>query len=915
MLLPMLERVYLGWDRPFLTRAADWLLEQRDALAGLCVVVPTSQAGRRLCEAMAERAGALLSPSITTPGSLLKTSDPVVATDWMERVAWMEVLEHVEDWTAYQDLFPEAPGTKGEWESGLARELLNLRRDLQENGLTLAAAARVLGSSVEAGRWDALARLENLMEATLHSWNLKSRSRVLAKGVPLPTDITGIVLAGVTEMPPLLEKALLAWNGPVTVLIGASESESAWFSPVGRPLEIWSGRTMPWPQGDWGLVTLVADLRQEATEALRLVSERGTPSNEVALGSTDAEAGSELARTFTRAGWPTFHPAALPLTTGLARWLTLWSAWLTDPLLATASDLFALQETDSLTGIGRAHYAESLSRLRNGWLVTRPDDLRHRMAGADFRTDARRKSAESLLRAIESLERWRAEMMTGGFPTAMEHLLSVLGNSGGENADQAATMMDWLDGAAPLMKRVKRGATFWLDLMLEDIPSPTPQPPDGRVIDVQGWLELFFEPGRHLVLCGMNEGKVPARKIDGPWLGETAGKQLGLTVNSDRAARDAFLYHSMVEARRETGHVDVICTKTAPGGEALLPSRILLASEREDLPERVRFLFRSIEPPEAGLRWHADWKWQPRKVDLPDHFAVTALADYLACPFRFYLKRALRMQSPEPGRLEWNARDFGNIAHDVLEHWGSDTEARDFSKTEAIHKWLSAELDRIVTAQFGKRVPLAVRIQTEALRQRFAWLARIQACSRAEGWEVIEVEHQFEIPIGNTLLSAKIDRIDRHRDDGRLRVLDYKTGKLASVDSAHRTRIIASTVMPEHLGEDSPAIYTGESKGKTVDFRWTNLQLPLYAEAVRRRDGVVPALCYFRLGNTEADILIQEWTDFSSTDLGAAMACAEWIIAQIKALVFWPPAEKTDYDDFSILCGGRSMHEVFSPVP
>ena len=919
MLAAMVERVFLGWDRPFLTRAADWLLEQRSTLPGMCVVVPTSQAGRRLHEAMAERAGALLSPSIRTPGSLLKTPDPTVATDWVEQVAWMEVLENVEDWSAYQDLFPEPPAAKGEWAGGLAQEMLGLRRELQENGLTLAAAARVLGSSVEAGRWDALARLEKLMETTLHSWKFKSRSRLLANGIRLPDDISGIVLAGVTEFPPLLEKALLAWNGPVTVLIGAPESESAHFSPVGRPLETWSSRTMPWPELPWGSVTLVADLRQEATEALRVVAERNTPSNE-ALGSTDAESGGEIARTFTRAGWPAFHPAALPLTTGLTRWLTLWSAWLTAPLLSTAADLFALPETEQLTGGGRAFHAEQLSRLRNDWLVFRPDDLRHRMAGATFRTDPQRQAAESVLKAIESLEHWRTEMLTGDFLKVMADLLSVLGNTGGEDSDQSASIMNWLDDAAPLMKRLKRGAKFWLDLMLEDIPHPALLPPDGRVIDVQGWLELFFEPGTHLVLCGMNEGKVPARKTDGPWLGEAAGKLLGLTVNSDRAARDAFLYQSMVEARRETGRVDVICAKSGPGGEALQPSRILLASERDDLPARVQFLFGSVEPPEAGLRWHADWKWQPRKVELPDHYAVTVMKDYLACPFRFYLKHALRMQSPEPGRLEWNPRDFGNIAHDVLERWGSDTEARDYSKTEAIHAWLSADLDRIVTTQFGKRVPLSVRIQSEALRQRFAWFARIQACSRAEGWEVVEVEHRFEIPIGDTPLRAKIDRIDRHRDDGRLRVLDYKTGKLKktgslpSVEAEHRTKIIASTVMPEHLGADSPAVYAGQIKGKPAEFRWTNLQLPLYAEAVRRRDGVIPSLCYFTLGNTESEILIQEWADFSSTDLDAAMSCAEWIVAQIKAQVFWPPAEKTDYDDFSILCGGRSIAEVSSPV-
>ena len=433
------------------------------------------------------------------------------------------------------------------------------------------------------------------------------------------------------------------------------------------------------------------------------------------------------------------------------------------------------------------------------------------------------------------------------------------------------------------------------------------------MIDVQGWLELLFEPGRHLVLCGMNEGKVPARKTGDPWLGEAAAVQLGLLTNAHRAARDAFLYRSMLESRHLGGRVDVICAKSGAGGEALLPSRLLLAAAREDLPERVTFLFQGVEPPEAGLRWHADWKWQARAVEVPARLSATSFAAYLACPFRFYLKHAVRMQTPEPERVEWNARDFGTVAHDVLERWGRDTEARDFSKTEAIHDWLSNELDRIVAEWFGDRPPLSVRVQAEALRQRFSWLARTQACSRAEGWEIAEVEHKFEIQYGEAIVVAKIDRIDRHRETGVLRVIDYKTGKVDGVEKAHRRKLRAGTVSPAHLPADCPAFYEGIEKGKAADFQWTNLQLPLYAIAVKARDKIIPTPCYFTLGSTAADVEIHEWADFSPADLDAANNCAEWIAGQILTGNFWPPAEKVRYDDFAILTAGRTLEEVIDP--
>jgi len=913
MLPRMVERVCLGWDRPFLLRAVEWLLARRDELPRMLVVVPTAQGGRRLREALAERAGALLTPRIMTPGAFLQTPEPDVAADWIEHVAWVETLEKVTAWDAYQELFPQAPEPGGAWTAGLAREMVKLRHALQENGLTMAAAAKRLAHSVEAGRWEALTRLENLMEQQLRAWGMRSRSRVLAEGVTIPENISGIVLAGIAEMPPLVERAWLAWPGPVTALIGAPPEEAHTFSPIGRPLPCWAERIMPWPDGATGSVRLAADTRQQATEAMRAVTMAQSPSDEVALGTADAETGDELARTFTRHGWPAFHPAAVPVTTGLARWFHVWSAWLADPKLAVMADLLALPETAALITGRRVDLADRLSRLRNEWMAIRPADLRHRIATTTFRSQSDRESAEYVLHAATMLEKRRAEFLTGGFPETMAFLIDHLSETCHDITDESAAMRAWLATAAGLMRQVRRGPRFWLDLLLAQIPSPGPQPPPGRVIDVSGWLELFFEPGRHLVLCGMNDGQVPAGNTGDPWLGEAAATLLNLPVNAGRTARDAFLYQAMLEARRHDGRVDVICAKSGSGGESLLPSRLLLAADRADLPSRVKFLFRGIEPPDAGMRWQADWQWHARTTDAPARINATSLATWLDCPYRYYLKHGLGMQSPEPDRVEWNARDFGIVAHLVMEQWGQDPTAIALTEHEPLHAWLAAALDRIVENQFGARPPLAVRVQTEVLRQRLAWLARVQAKWRADGWETIAVEQKIEIPVGLATVVSKIDRIDRHRDHGTLRIIDYKTGKAKDVDKAHRRKITAATMLPAHLANDSPAVYASQENGKPAAFLWCNLQLPLYAVALQQHEEVIPVPCYFNLGATETDVAILEWSEFSATDLTAARSCTEWIVSQIAARVFWPPAEKSAHDDFAILSAGRPLTEMCAP--
>ena len=908
-----MPRVFLGWDEPFLKPAVAWLLERRHEFPGMLILVPTTQSGRRLRESLAEAGGAILAPKVATPGSLLHPDSPGVAPDWLEQVAWAEILEAINDWAPYAALFPDKPGEGSGWASSLAAEMVRLRRSLQENGLTLQTAAWTLNESPEGERWQALAQLENLAEARLSLWKWKSRSRSLAEGLRLPA-VTQIVLAGVPEMPPLLERVLADWKGEVITLIGAPESRAEDFSSIGRPIpDVWNALSLPWPEGREGSVTLAADPRQQAVEALNAVSRGGRPSDEIALGSADPESGSELQRVFTRNGWTAFHPAATEVSTGLARWFAVWRGWLAEPKLTILADLLALPETSILVGGKRAQKAKSLASLRDQWMSISIADLKRQIPEAKFRREWEQEAATELLDAATRLETLRNTLLGGDFITNLKRLLDSLSRTGETAKEHAFIMSAWLDEAAPLIARLDRSATYWIDLMVAGLPSPTPAPPAGRVIDVQGWLELFHEPGQHLVLCGLNEGHVPARGGGEPWLSENIRKRLGLTTDEQRSARDAFLFQAMIEARRKNGRVDLLCGKSGSGGEALLPSRFLLAAETKLLPARVRTLFREIEPPEAGLRWEADWKWQPRPLPPPASLHVTSLRDYLKCPFRYYLKHVVRMQQPDPERTEWGARDFGNIAHDILETWGRDPEAREFSKTEALAAYFSDQLNRRVAEQFGKQIPLSIRIQTESLRSRLSWLALKQACERAAGWRVERVEQPVTLTIAGIPVNAKIDRIDRHAD-GHLRVIDYKTGRVSTVEREHRQRITASSNPPAHLDPEGPAFYDGEEKGKSARFLWSNLQLPLYAAAILESDGVMPIPGYFTIGSTEAEVELHEWTDFSPEDLDAASRCAEWIAGQISQSVFWPPAEKVTYDDYSILGAGRDLRELIHPL-
>jgi ATP-dependent helicase/nuclease subunit B len=899
----MPERIFLGYDAPLLPLLVERLLCDREVLAESLVIVPTGQSGRILRESLAAAATSILAPAVTTPGALLHIDDVSVAPPWIEKIAWTEALTSIPAgaWENYADLFPVSPETgdgNPDWAVSLAAEITALRATLQEHRHNLFSASKFLASTPEAGRWENLARLETLAERQLSAWGYTSRTTALRERFTLPAGTGNIVLTGITEMPKCLEEALMAFDGKVVCLIAAPESERELFSPLGLPLETWASRELP----PHVVTRIAADPAGQAALALAAVSETGAPSAEIALGCPDERSGAILARAFTENGWPAFHPASAQPMPPLVRWLTAWKDWLAKPTSRQLAALLSLPESAHLISGNRAQKLTALNRLRDQQAAIEPEAI------VNF------PEADAALRAsISALLGQRRSFLSENFPSALTAHLKALDPK--SESPLASRIGDFLAEAAPLFPQTARSHGFWLQTLLSWLPAPTAEPSADRVIDVQGWLELLFEPGAHLVICGMNETFVPSRPGGEPWLSENIRRALQLTAETDRHARDAYLLHAMLMMRRNAGSARLICGKTGAGGETLLPSRLLLRVPRAELVPTVENLFREMEPPEADLIWTRDWNWQPPAVDLPERIGVTALGDYLACPFRFYLKHLVGMRVPEPDRREMNTRDFGSITHLVVERWGGDAEKTRLTDPEKIAASLSATLDEVMRQEFGKNPPLAIRIQTHAIRQRLEWFAAVQADSTAEGWEIIEIESKFAIPSGAFDISGKIDRIDRHRETGQIRVIDYKTGKAENVEAAHRRK--APSVIPAHFPENGPMFQeTTDAKGKAITCLWKNLQLPLYALARSLGSGETPLPAYIHLGKSRDEVKLNAWFGFSEADLESAKACMDWITGRLAERAFWPPSEKVKYDDFAVLSQNSPLAEAFSaPFP
>ena len=873
-------REFLGWDEPFGRATIDWLWERRARLSGMLLVVPTAQSGRRLREGLAERGG-VLAPRVVTSGFFSPEGKPPEA---VEILAWVEVLEKMNDWSQFEAAFPMPPGADEApgWSLGLAKSLARMRTQLQEGGLSIKGAAKLMSDSVEAERWMALAELEGKVDGLLSTWNYGDRV-----AFSLPRGVDEVVIAGVADLP---ERAALALkNAEVTVLVAGEESEH--FDEWGRPTKEWSDAEISWPHVDLvDLVHLEGEPMQQAEKALELIAQEGRSSDEIALGSADDEVSRELVKVFGRAGWPVFDPGSRKVPS-LVKWLKAWRSYLRSSGSSEALDLLGFSQSGALVKGKRAQRARELAKLRNERMVRHAQDV----------TQAKEKELRCDVELVEetmaSLENSRSIFLGQGFHKGMRSLLPII------DPEDELSLLNWLDDTAGVAKEVKRGPGFWLDLLLAGIASVEDGVPDERVLDVQGWLELFFEEGPHLVMCGMNEGLIPARESSDAWLPEATRRRLGLSSSESRAARDAFLLTSLIRSRESSGRVDLILGKVSAGGDVMIPSRLLLAAKGEELARRVKLLFRNIEPSDSGLAFtlEDEWKWRPQVGVGKARMSVSSFSGYLSCPYRFYLKQVLYLRDSDSERLEWSARDFGNIAHQVLEAWALDREARALDSGKALEAWVHTQLDVEVAQQFGDEIPMAIRIQREAMRQRLSWFAEQQAIIYEEGWRVVEAEKNFEIEIGGMPVRGQVDRIDEHLD-GRIRVLDYKTkAKPVPVATAHKKT--SRSKRPVHLDEVEAADFDGGF--------WSNLQVPLYAAGLKKQDGIdVQEIGYFALGATKASVKVDLWKDFDEGVVESALICAEWVISQIQAGVFWPPAERSLDTDFDVLALGRTLDET-----
>ena len=322
-------------------------------------------------------------------------------------------------------------------------------------------------------------------------------------------------------------------------------------------------------------------------------------------------------------------------------------------------------------------------------------------------------------------------------------------------------------------------------LQAEEARRPDTARPD---IMIWGTLEARVQGADLVVLAGLSEGTWPEPPAPDPWLNRDMRARVGLLLPERRIGLSA---HDFQQA-------------------ACAPEVVLSRARRDAEAETVmsRWLNRLTNllgglpgnrGPEAlaAMRARGDfWLDQARlsamrvtearpahrpaprpPVDVrPNRLSVTQIEKLVRDPYGIYAAKVLNLRPLSPRRPEPDGRQRGQALHRILELWLA--ERHDPATPEARDALLRIAANELASVPWASA--------------RMTWLAQV------EGWVDWfldgetrrqsdatplrpEEEGRFDVPGVGVLLTGTADRIDR-MTDGRLAVIDYKTGRLPSKD-------------------------------------------------------------------------------------------------------------------------------------
>ena len=952
-----MNRQFLGWHKPLLDLAAEYLLANHTVngrldLQSVTLVLPGKRAMIRMEEILASEAQKMDDPAWYPPVFLTPESLPEkfyerkkpIAPEMVQWFAWIDSLEKLNETepAALKQLLSNLPHTF-DAKITFGKNLAKLHYELAAQGIDFQKVAKKcqsLGLLGEKSRWSILSSLQKFyanddphhpgfldrhelwdVQAArlfaIHHQTPEERKKIVRK---LKKENQQFYLVGLVDMNVLQKQILKNFSAFLTALVFAPKEDKkiqsrfdefgclradAWHD---APLEI-----------DDDNIEIVWHPEQEAEAVLRKIASLDSKfaAGGMIIGVPDKNVIPFVQERLAQSGLSSRLIEGTPVRrTNIFRFLEVLLKFAKNQHFRNYAEL--LRHPDLERYLRKEINKDFITQLDNYYNTFFPEMVGDEWAVHHWKGDAKQEWKYDTLPLVWQKLGELLDFPPSHISTAQKELEDWLpkidsilerlytGQQPVAGQEQVHTIIDIVQRTTRMMRSLPAGLfrafTFaeMLELLLTQIESEPIAPSDApNAIELIGWLDMAMDDAPVAIMTGMNDGIVPSYTTSDIFLPDALRKELGIMDNRRRCARDAYALTVIQETRKKRGAVLFVAARRTAEGDAKLPSRFFFMSEdTKKVAQRVYDFFteqKSGSPVRLrrALRPGRETEHNFRPPTLPD--LPEPIESFSVTELSGYLQCPYRYYLKRLLGL----RKIDDSAEE-LPAWGFGT---------LIHDALQ---------RFGEKdSPVRNSSSAKAIREFLD--ARLTEKTEQMFGKSPRATVAIQIERAKTRLHAFADwQADWHRSGYEIADVEYvsngnrqvtlaeKTliGRIDRIDRHHGKREIV--VIDYKTGTTDPNKAYSKKKGE-----WSDFQLPLYHYLLRESGyaaaGETIRLAYLPIP-ADASELAPQWANWTMDEIQCGILRAEEVIREILA-IDWQnvqpnilPFNEQQWDDFAAIC-------------
>lgn len=304
-------------------------------------------------------------------------------------------------------------------------------------------------------------------------------------------------------------------------------------------------------------------------------------------------------------------------------------------------------------------------------------------------------------------------------------------------------------------------------------------------IEIVPFRNLPFMNFQKVYLVGCHQGVLPQKMVTFPFLKGEENKKIECFDIEKAYKKEEDFLKCVIGTNREVFLSR--SKKREVNGEPFLFSPIIKAEEveknfnRYDFKINTNFFSPVFIRTLKGLsceRVKRKKCFNDFEVPFLGRMGVTSeLTSIFSCPFQFAMKYLVNVREEEKVTLLFDRKNLGSFLHSLIKEWEEETKNwnNEFQIDEEKLKGITKQfIDKLEISNLEKDTILNLIFRRDnGILKHFVEFERKRI---KEGFKIVSIEEGVEGTIFETLVSGKIDRVERKGNE--YKIIDFKTSKI-----------------------------------------------------------------------------------------------------------------------------------------